>query len=135
MDNEGFFLLRVFLVMCASSISLYTAPPHPTRVATHSFGWVDGVSATSTSILIRSQSNNPWASVLNSLELYSLSSFPPTLTSKTSSRCRALRCTDVILGKRATAVSIRPHDPTTVSRWGGARWLRDADRSCLTRSA
>ncbi|PBK61097.1 hypothetical protein ARMSODRAFT_897248 [Armillaria solidipes] len=111
------FTSTTILVVRARSITLYTGPPLPTRIATHSFGWVDGASATPTSILIRSQSDNPWASELNSLELYSLASFPPTLTSKISSRRGALRCTDVILGKRATAVWIRPHDRAMVSHW------------------
>ncbi|SJL10796.1 uncharacterized protein ARMOST_14190 [Armillaria ostoyae] len=111
------FTPTTILVVRARSITLYTAPPLPTRIATHSFGWVDGASATPTSILIRSQSDNPWASELNSLELYSLASFPPALTSKISSRRGALRCTDVILGKRATAVWIRPHDRAMVSHW------------------
>ncbi|PBK86041.1 hypothetical protein ARMGADRAFT_1169269 [Armillaria gallica] len=111
------FTPPTILVVRARSITVDTAPPHPTRIATHSFGWVDGASATPTSILIRSQSDNPWASELNSLELYSLSSFPPTLVSKISSRRGALRCTDVILGKRGTAVWIRPHDRAMVSHW------------------
>ncbi|KAK0189346.1 hypothetical protein F5146DRAFT_981897 [Armillaria mellea] len=103
------------LVVRARSITLYDSAL--TRIATHSFGWVDGASATPTSILIRSQSDNPWAPELNSLELYSLSSFPPTLVSKISSRRGALRCTDVILGNRATAVWIRPHDRAMVPHW------------------
>ncbi|KAK0433873.1 hypothetical protein EV421DRAFT_1909780 [Armillaria borealis] len=61
------------LVVRARSITLYAAPPRPTRVATHSFGWDDGASATPTSILIRSQNDNLWALELNSLELHSLS--------------------------------------------------------------
>ncbi|PBK86088.1 hypothetical protein ARMGADRAFT_1086845 [Armillaria gallica] len=58
-----------------------------------------------------------WASELNLLELYSLTSFLTTLTSRVSSHRRILRCTDVILGKRATSVSIRPHDRAMVSHW------------------
>ncbi|SJL10793.1 uncharacterized protein ARMOST_14187 [Armillaria ostoyae] len=111
------FTPPTILVVRARSITVYTAPPLPTRIATHSFGWVDGASATQTSILIRSQSDNPWAAELNSLELYSLSSFPSAVVSKISSRRGALRCTDVILGKRATAVWIRPHDRAMVSHW------------------
>ncbi|KAK0470226.1 uncharacterized protein EV420DRAFT_1258549 [Desarmillaria tabescens] len=110
------------LVIRARSINLYTTPPFlhgqtHSPIASYSFGWVDGASATPASILIRSESDNPWASELNSFELYSLSSFPPTLTSKISSRRGALRCTDVILGKRGTAVWIRPHDRAMVSHW------------------
>ncbi|PBK86136.1 hypothetical protein ARMGADRAFT_1086890 [Armillaria gallica] len=98
------FTPPTILAVRARSITLYDSAF--TRIATHFFGWVDGASATPTSILVRSQSNNPWASELNSLELYSLSSFPPTLISKISSRRGALRCTDVILGKRGIAVWI-----------------------------
>ncbi|KAK0237325.1 hypothetical protein EDD85DRAFT_770504 [Armillaria nabsnona] len=112
------FTPPTILVVRARSTSLYTALPSPTRIATHSFGWVDGASATPTSILIRSWQNiNTWASEPNSFELYSLSSFPPTLTSKVSSRRGALRCTDVILGTRGTAVWIRPHDRAMVPHW------------------
>ncbi len=111
------FTPLTIIVVRARSTTLYTALPSPTRIATHSFGWVDGASATPTSILIRSQSDNPWASELNSFELYSLSSFPPTLTSKVSLRRGALRCTNVILGKRATTVWIRPPDRAMVSHW------------------
>ncbi|KAK0189350.1 hypothetical protein F5146DRAFT_981902 [Armillaria mellea] len=110
------FTPTAMLVIRARSISLYDSAL--TRIATHSFGWVDGASATPTSILIRSQSDNPWASELNSLELYSLSSFPPILTSKVSSRRGALRYTDVILGKRAIAVWICPHERAMVPHWG-----------------
>lgn len=46
-----------------------------------------------------------------------LSSFPPTLVSKILSRCGALRCTNVILGKRVTAAWICPHNRTMVSHW------------------
>ncbi|SJL17337.1 uncharacterized protein ARMOST_20887 [Armillaria ostoyae] len=88
-----------------------------TCIPTHSFGWVDGASTTLTSILICSQSDNPWSLQLNSLELYSLSSFPPTLTSKVSSQRGALRCTDIILGKRVSVVWICPHDRAMVSHW------------------
>ncbi|SJL17333.1 uncharacterized protein ARMOST_20883 [Armillaria ostoyae] len=113
--NQVVFTLATILVVCTHSIALYTSPPHPTSISTHSFSWVHGASVTLTSILVRSQSDNPWASELNSLELYSFSSFPPTLSSKVSSHHGALRCTDVILGKRDTAVRIHPHDRTMVS--------------------
>ncbi|SJL17353.1 uncharacterized protein ARMOST_20903 [Armillaria ostoyae] len=79
-----------------------------------------GSTATPTSI------DNPRASKLNLLELYFLSSFPPIFTSKISSRCRALRCTDVIFGKRVTAIWIHPHDRALVSHWeehGGCETL------------
>ncbi|KAK0443435.1 uncharacterized protein EV420DRAFT_1752037 [Desarmillaria tabescens] len=93
-----------------------------TSIPTHSFGWVESTSATLVSILIRSESDNLRASCINaselkSFELYSLSSFPPTLTSKISSRHGTLRCTDVMLGNRGTAVWIQPHDRAMVSHW------------------
>ncbi|KAK0433865.1 hypothetical protein EV421DRAFT_1993882 [Armillaria borealis] len=68
-DNQHDHCLRVvftpptILVLRACSISLYTASP--TCIATPSFGQVDGASAPPTSILIRSQSNNPWVSDLS----------------------------------------------------------------------
>ncbi len=120
------------LVVCALSITLYNSTF--THITTHPFGWVDGASAIPTSILICCESDNPSASELNPLEIYSVSSFPPTLISKVSSRCGALRCTDVILGKWTTTVWIRPHDHAIVSL-GGTRQLRDAHLSCLPRSA
>ncbi len=58
-----------------------------------------------------------WASELNLLELYSLSSFLTILANRVSSQRGVLRCTDVILGKRATSVWIRPHDRAMVSHW------------------
>ncbi|SJL17342.1 uncharacterized protein ARMOST_20892 [Armillaria ostoyae] len=78
----------------------------------HSFSWVDSTSATSTSILIHSQNDNPWALELNSLELYSLS-----LLSSNSRLDGVLRCPDAILCKRAIAVWIRPHNRPMVSHW------------------
>ncbi|SJL17320.1 uncharacterized protein ARMOST_20869 [Armillaria ostoyae] len=81
----------------APAPSFFTPPPSPTSRHTP---------------LDRSMepNGNPWASELNPLELYSLSSFPPNLVSKISSQRGVLRCTDIILDKRATAVWIRPHD-------------------------
>ncbi|PBK61053.1 hypothetical protein ARMSODRAFT_1065472 [Armillaria solidipes] len=114
-DNclEVVFTPSNILVVRARSITLYGIAL--TRIDTHSFGWDDSASATPISILIRSQHDNPWASKLNSLELYSLSSFPPTLSRKVSSRRGALRCTNVILGKRDTVIWICPHDRAMVS--------------------
>ncbi|PBK86052.1 hypothetical protein ARMGADRAFT_1086815 [Armillaria gallica] len=99
------FTPTAILIVRPRSITVYNAPPLPTPIAMHSFGWVDGASATPTFILIRSQSDNPWAS---EFELYSLSSFPPTLVSKISPRRGALRC---------IAVWIRSHDRVMVSHW------------------
>ncbi|KAK0433852.1 hypothetical protein EV421DRAFT_1741252 [Armillaria borealis] len=70
------FISPTILVVRARSITLYDSTF--TRIATHSFGWVDGASATPTSILIRSQSDNPWSLELNSLEMHP---FPPFLQS------------------------------------------------------
>ncbi|PBK86163.1 hypothetical protein ARMGADRAFT_1169300 [Armillaria gallica] len=94
--EELVFTLNPILIIRARSTTLYDFTF--TRIATHSFGWVDGASVTPKSILIRSQSDNPRAN-------------------EVSSRCGPLRCTDVILGKRANAVSISPRDPTPVSQW------------------
>ncbi|PBK86127.1 hypothetical protein ARMGADRAFT_1066728 [Armillaria gallica] len=105
------------LVVRAHSITLYTGPPLPTCIATHCYGWFDGARATPTSILIRSESENPWSLELNSLELHSLSSSLPTLVSKIVFRHGALRCTDVVLCKSATTVWILPHDRAMVSHW------------------
>ncbi|KAK0229436.1 hypothetical protein EDD85DRAFT_957181 [Armillaria nabsnona] len=99
--QHGYCLQVVFnptttLVVRAHSITLYTAPPFTsftTRIATHCYGCVDGARATPTSILIRSESDNPWSLELNSLELYSLSSSPPTHVSTIASRHGTLRCT------------------------------------------
>ncbi|KAK0237380.1 hypothetical protein EDD85DRAFT_1008574, partial [Armillaria nabsnona] len=46
----GFTLTTILVVARPRSITLYTAPPFPTHIATH---WVDGIRATPTSILIR----------------------------------------------------------------------------------
>ncbi|KAK0421762.1 hypothetical protein EV421DRAFT_1915386 [Armillaria borealis] len=109
------FTPPTILVVRARCITLYTSTF--TCISIQSFGWVDGACPTPTSNLIRSQTDNPWSSELNSLELYSLSSFPPPLVSKILSRRGALRCTDVILDTRATAVWIFPHDRAMVSHW------------------
>ncbi|SJL17345.1 uncharacterized protein ARMOST_20895 [Armillaria ostoyae] len=111
LDDVIFTPPTIFIVR-ARSITLYTSTF--TCISIQSFGWVDGARPASTSVLIHSQADNPWASELNSLELYSLSSFPPTLVSKILSRRRALRCTDVILDKRATPVWICPYGCETL---------------------
>ncbi|KAK0445680.1 uncharacterized protein EV420DRAFT_1276985 [Desarmillaria tabescens] len=112
------FTAQTILIICACSINLYTTPPFlhgqtHSPTASHSFGWIDSASATPTSILIRSESDNPWIPDVDSFELYSLSSFPPILTSKISSRRGVLRCTGVILGKCGTAIWIRPYREMT----------------------
>ncbi|KAK0482977.1 hypothetical protein EDD18DRAFT_1467721 [Armillaria luteobubalina] len=97
-------------------ITLSAAPPHPIRIATHCYGcWVDGTSATPTSTLIRSETENPWSWKLNSLVLYSCSSSRPTVVSKISPRHGALQCTGVILGKCAATGWIIPQDRAMAS--------------------
>ncbi|KAK0237330.1 hypothetical protein EDD85DRAFT_1008477 [Armillaria nabsnona] len=91
------------LVVRAGSIALYTSTSTFTRISIHSFDWIDGASAERDidlhpHPLPDRQSLGIDASELYLLELYLLSSFPPTLVSKILSRCGALRCTNVILG-------------------------------------
>lgn len=96
---------------------------HP--IAEHSFGWVDGVSVTqrssgNLSILLRGESDDPWASGLHSLNLFTLEHnpkdemlpylFPPILVSQVPALRGSLRCRRVILGKYGTAVWIQPQD-------------------------
>ncbi|KAK0200659.1 hypothetical protein DFS33DRAFT_1265690 [Desarmillaria ectypa] len=122
------FTSTTIQVLRAHSINFY-AFPNPlvgqthTPIAAHSFGWVGGISVPSPepnsllSIFVRSNSSSPWASELDELELYSLSSFPPTLVSKVSSRSGPLHCTDIILGKHATAVWIHLHKHIIGPHW------------------
>ncbi len=107
------FTSSTILVVRACSISAYVSPlllcgQTQTPIATHPFGWVEDFSISSPapnnplSILIRYEDLDFGPSVPSSLELYSLSSFPPILTSKISSYC-----TQFVLGKRATAMCVR----------------------------
>jgi hypothetical protein len=85
----------------------------------------------SLSILIRSESDDPWASDVHFLDLYVLEPnpafilasdreedwsdippyiFPPKPTKKVPSARGSLRCTDVILGRYGTAIWIHPQD-------------------------
>ncbi|PBK61094.1 hypothetical protein ARMSODRAFT_1089932 [Armillaria solidipes] len=139
-DNQHDHCLQVvfspttILVVCARSIALYTSPAQPTSISTHSFGWVDGASATPTSILIRFQSDNPWASELNSFELYSLLLSPnPHQQGIVATWSPSMhRCYPRQAGNLRMDPPTRPrHGPTL----GGARWMRNAHRSCLPRSA
>jgi hypothetical protein len=140
-------------VVRARSIHLFPEPtlgssdaPAPlfAPIARHSFGWIDGVAVAmnpsqsqnpipleSLSILIRSESDDPWTSDVHSLDLYVLEPnpafilssqeeeehpdippyiFPPKPSKKVPSARGSLRCTDVILGRYGTAIWIHPHD-------------------------
>ena len=125
------FANRSILVVRARGIYLFPEPVlhdiplvyHP--IAEHSFGWIDGVSVTqrssgNLSILLRGESDDPWASGFHSLNLFTLERnpedellpylFPPILVSQVSARRGSLRCRRVILGKCGTAVWIQPQD-------------------------
>lgn len=92
---------------------------------------LDSLPYDSLSILIRSESDDPWASEVHSLDLYILEPnpafarieseeedhsdippyiFPPRAAKKVPSSRGSLRCTDVILGRYGTAVWIHPQD-------------------------
>ncbi|KAK0433871.1 hypothetical protein EV421DRAFT_1718140, partial [Armillaria borealis] len=66
------FTPPTILVVRARSITLYTSTFN--CISIQSFGWFDCASPTLTSIVIRSQTDNPWASELNSLLPFLLSS-------------------------------------------------------------
>jgi hypothetical protein len=149
------FAYQSILVVRARSIHLFPKPilgssessaPLYWPIARHSFGWIDGVSVTmnsnrssvcgrdsppfeSLSILIRAESDDPWATDAHSLDLYKLEPnplfvsspqpgdidtapyvFPPSLASQVPSIRGPLRCSDVILGSHGTAVWINPAD-------------------------
>jgi hypothetical protein len=148
------FVHKSILVVRARSIHLFPEPalgsseapaPRYGPIARHSFGWIDDVSVSvdlwkteqpassgSVSILIRSESDDPWASDVHSLDLYVLEPnpafvlpsaeerekrtslapyiFPPTPSVKVPSTRGSLRCTDVRLGRYGTAVWIQPQD-------------------------
>lgn len=120
--------------MRARSIHLFPEPElHKTPkiyepIEYHSFGWIDGVSATERSgnlfILLRGESDDPWASRLHSLDLYILQQnhqdeskpylFPPTLVAQVPALRGSLRCCRVILGRCGTAAWIQPQDRAVV---------------------
>ncbi|KAK0443438.1 uncharacterized protein EV420DRAFT_1724005 [Desarmillaria tabescens] len=108
------FTALTVLVIRARSTNFYTTLPFlhgqtHSPVTSHSFGWVAGASATSSSVLIRSKIDNSWITRFDLFKL--ISSFLPTFTSENPCRRGTLQCTDVILWKRGTAVWIRTHDP------------------------
>ncbi|KXN86957.1 hypothetical protein AN958_09454 [Leucoagaricus sp. SymC.cos] len=103
------------------------------------------------SILVRAETDDPWSSDILSMELYTLNPnpehdaspspeasdphmtssspspnsspyiFPPVLTSRVSSRRGALRCRDIILGRRGTALWVQPRDRSVA----GLYWTTD----------
>jgi hypothetical protein len=118
-------------------------------LAHHSFGWVDGVSASMTprpnpvdisdyprdhtiSILLRSESDNPWTQEQHNLRFFTLKPnphyapapqqddwpstsslpylFPPSLTAEVSSVHGSLRCADIRLQPHGTAVWVHPRN-------------------------
>ncbi|SJL17319.1 uncharacterized protein ARMOST_20868 [Armillaria ostoyae] len=126
--SEVIFTPSTILVVHVSSISLYTRPlildgQTYIPIASHSFNRAYGVSVPTPapnnplSILIRSLSFSESDALCTSFKLYSLSSFPPILTSNISYRCRTLRNSGVMLGKCATAVWIHSleHGETLVA--------------------
>lgn len=105
---------------------------HP--VATHYFGWLDAIAvspsataAQNISLMFRTTNNDPWSEGESMLNLYTLShssgpvdegagadntslaySFPPTFSTQIPLVRGPLRCTDIILRSRGTAVWIAP---------------------------
>ncbi len=108
------FTPSTILVGHTVCINLFRTPPilngqTLTSITTHYFGITEGSSVAipapdnPLSILIRPE--DPDADEPYSLELYSLSSFPPILTSKTPDRF-----INFVLGKRSTAICVRDSD-------------------------
>jgi hypothetical protein len=103
---------------------------HP--VAYHSFGWLDAIAVSPSasasqnlSLMFRTTNNDPWSEEDPMLNLYNLSlrnetgdedveettpayNFPPTFSSQTPLVRGPLRCADIILRSRGTAVWIAP---------------------------
>ncbi|KAK0433885.1 hypothetical protein EV421DRAFT_1842492 [Armillaria borealis] len=115
---EVVFTPLTILVVSISSTNLYIRPSllHGqtlTPVASHSFSRAYGASVPTPasnnplSILVRSLSPDNLSTLL---KLYTLSSFPPILTSDISYRCGTFKNTGFMLGKSATAVWIHPNE-------------------------
>ncbi|KAI0937967.1 hypothetical protein AcV7_003289 [Taiwanofungus camphoratus] len=153
------FAHQSILVIRARSIELFAEPSlrPPSElcsayrpIAYHSFGWIDGVSVRMQvniseakfpfqplSILLRTESDDPWSSDVHKLDLFILEPnssftidppcssteatvnvpelnllpyrFPPVHSKLTSPSVRGfLRCTDIKLGSYGTAVWIQP---------------------------
>lgn len=154
------FAYRSVLVVRARSIHLFPMPilekvdaenptPSTGALARHSFGWVDGVSVSLTPnpnpfdirkpishdpirILIRAESDDPWAQEQHNLQFYVLEPnplyhsakdattehpvspylFPPALRAEVSSIHGSLRCADIKLQPYGTAVWVHPRNRT-----------------------
>ncbi|KAJ7213733.1 hypothetical protein B0H12DRAFT_370794 [Mycena haematopus] len=140
------FSVAGILVVRERSLTLFPNPPltaDPPLVhapfAMHSFGWVDGVAVATIlglttdsnidsppplSILIRPESDDPWAADDDhELDLYVLHpeptfphstirpyTFPPVHTARVPSSRGSLQCRDLRLGVHGTAVWIEPQD-------------------------
>jgi hypothetical protein len=149
------FAFKSILVIRARSIHLFPEPilnnsaPLYTAIARHSFGWVDGISVcmaprsnpvdigdhpshSAISILLRTESDNPWSQEQHNLQFFTLSPnphyalalqrddqssanippylFPPSLTAEVSSVHGSLRCADIKLQPYGTAVWVHPRN-------------------------
>ncbi|KAK0189329.1 hypothetical protein F5146DRAFT_623263, partial [Armillaria mellea] len=109
--DDVVFAPSTILVVHTTSINLFRMPPTLdgrtiAPIATHSFGITEGCSAPTPapgdpfSILLRPDDPDPYDPY--TLELYSLSSFPPILTSKTP-----IECINFVLGRRSTVIGVR----------------------------
>ncbi|KAG6918472.1 hypothetical protein DXG01_014099 [Tephrocybe rancida] len=138
---QAVFAHRSVLLVRASSIYLFPEPELEeiplkyTPIAQHSFGWIDGVCVTQThsttpglSILLRGESDDPWASGVHSLDHYNLLPnpdpdddsneppyiFPPALIARVNAVRGSLGCRNVVLGPCGTAAWIQPQDRARV---------------------
>ena len=149
------FAYRSVLVIRARSIHLFPEPvlsrsmPVYEALAHHSFGWVDGVCASMTprphpvdssdhpyhstntiTILLRSESDDPWTQERHNLRFFTLKPnphyrlapqqdgqpnasslpylFPPSLSAEVPSIHGSLRCADIKLQPHGTAVWVHP---------------------------
>ncbi|KAG7439351.1 uncharacterized protein BT62DRAFT_1070928 [Guyanagaster necrorhizus] len=111
------------LVLHAQSIALYVLPS-PTLVSKYSFGWVDGASATPTSIPIR-----------NNITLWDNSMNPSSTTPYHPSR----QCSPVKHPPSIDLLDVRTSSsasgPLPSPQSGGAEQLRDPRGCCLPQSA
>ena len=151
------FAFQSVLVVRARSIHLFPMPvlkkidaenPSPTigALARHTFGWVDGISVSLTPnsnpfdgnqcvshdpvcILIRAETDDPWAQEQHNLRFFVLEPnpdysslpdsaedspylFPPVLRAKVTSIHGSLRCADIKLQPNGTAVWVHPRHRT-----------------------
>ncbi|KAH9477170.1 hypothetical protein JR316_0011087 [Psilocybe cubensis] len=141
------FAYQSVLVVRAQTVHLFPFPELGSHVeisceplAEHSFGWVDGQSVnicpflsssrsttskmhTPLTIFVRGESDDPWASDIYNLELYTLEPnpdytasngspylFPPRLRDKVACLRGSLTCRRIVLGRLGTAAWIQPRD-------------------------